>query len=207
MPATDLLKTSAAADKLLKQDLSSHRRRILQNYRRHVLLEVAGLWEQIFVPEMTVDHPVYRVNRTHQHAVLDGAAAVRQFYAAQAEGGGHITVIEDEDLAVGDWGIATEVTLNKYVPAREAAKKGHEIDDPSATYLIRSRTAMVWHYNDAALLTGEHLYEDATTLSIRKVGASEAISPEQALAVITPILNPAPPLRASRFEQAPRTGG
>ena len=36
----------------------------------------------------------------------------------------HVVVVEDEKLAVADWGIATEMTIAKFVPPRVAAAKG-----------------------------------------------------------------------------------
>lgn len=197
MAKRDITKAAEAAEKLLKRpEITPHQRRILENYRRHVLLEVAGRWEEIFVPEMTVESPLYVVNRTHQRTVLDGRGPVREFYADQAKDGGHVTVIEDENLAVADWGIATEVTLNKYVPGWVVRRKGfEEVDgqpvEDSAPYCITSRTAMIWPYNERAQLVGEHLYEDATTLKIERMDSHENdITGEEAAKLLEPYIEP-----------------
>lgn len=193
----DITRTAEAAERLLKRpEVTAHQKRILENYRRHVLLEVAGRWPEIFVPEMTVENPRYVVNRTHQRTVLEGAEAVKDFYADQAKDGGHVTVIEHEDLAVADWGIATEVTLNKYVPGWVVRRKGFDevqgepVED-SAPYCITSRTAMIWPYNERAQLVGEHLYEDATTLRIERLETDEdQISAEEAEEMLRPHIEP-----------------
>lgn len=51
-------------------------RAILKNYLRHLLLEVSGYWDQILVPELTVDVPEYRVGDRGTVRVLSGKAAV-----------------------------------------------------------------------------------------------------------------------------------
>lgn len=193
----DITKTAEAAEKLLKRpEITPHQKRILENYRRHVLLEVAGRWPEIFVPEMTVEDPVYVVNRSHQRTVLEGKKAVQDFYADQAKDGGHVTVIEHENLAVADWGIATEVTLNKYVPGWVVKRKGFdEVDgkpvEDTAPYCISSRTAMIWPYNEKAQLVGEHLYEDATSLKIERLETDkDQISAEEADELLRPFIEP-----------------
>jgi hypothetical protein len=57
-----------------------HRRAILENYRRHVYLEVSGRIDEILSPEMTVEHPRYRISWAGKVRVLDGIDAVRAFY-------------------------------------------------------------------------------------------------------------------------------
>jgi hypothetical protein len=42
--------TISAADRLLTVTASPLRRQILENYRRHAILEVTGNWEDIFGP-------------------------------------------------------------------------------------------------------------------------------------------------------------
>jgi hypothetical protein len=55
-------------------------RAILKNYLRHLLLEVAGYWDQIIVPELTIDEPMYRVGDRREMRVLSGKNAVEGFY-------------------------------------------------------------------------------------------------------------------------------
>ena len=58
---------------------------ILKNYFRHLLLEVAGYWDQIIVPELTVEEPMYRVGDRRVMHVLSGKAAVdRAVHAVDA---------------------------------------------------------------------------------------------------------------------------
>ena len=62
MAKKDIAVTISAADRLLETTTDPLHRQILENYRRHAILEVCGLWEEIFTPEMTVEHPLYCFN-------------------------------------------------------------------------------------------------------------------------------------------------
>src|SRR5580700_9913981 len=50
---------------------------MLQAYYRHRFLEIAGRYDEIFVPEMTVENPVYHVHASGQHTKLEGRDASR----------------------------------------------------------------------------------------------------------------------------------
>jgi hypothetical protein len=45
---------------------------MLEAYYRHRFLEIAGRYDEIFVPEMTVEKPVYHVHASGQHTKLEG---------------------------------------------------------------------------------------------------------------------------------------
>jgi hypothetical protein len=53
----DIGLNAAAHDRLLETLDNPRHRRIVANYRRHALLEVAGEWEPIFAPDMTIEIP------------------------------------------------------------------------------------------------------------------------------------------------------
>ena len=53
---------------------------MLQAYYRHRFLEIAGRYDEIFVPEMTVENPVYHVHASGQHTKLEGQDAVKRSY-------------------------------------------------------------------------------------------------------------------------------
>ncbi len=46
-------------------------------------------------------------------------------------------------------------------------------------FLVSSRQAFIWPYNERALLTGEHLYEDKSTLTIEEIDPAQAMTPER----------------------------
>ena len=61
-------------------------RYLLEAYDRHRNLEHAGRFEEIFTPEMTVEHPVYRFNMVGQPPMtLEGREQVEPVYRLWAE--------------------------------------------------------------------------------------------------------------------------
>ena len=58
----DITQTNIAVRRLLEVTENPRHRYLLQAYDRHRNLEMAGRYEEIFAPEMTVEHPVYHFN-------------------------------------------------------------------------------------------------------------------------------------------------
>ena len=61
----------------------------------------------------------------------------------------------------------------------ELKKLGQKVEKDDGLYLVSSRQAFIWPYNDKALLTGEHLYEDKSTLTIEEIDPAEYMTPER----------------------------
>ena len=98
----DITQTNAAVRRLLEATENPRHRFLLQTYDRHRNLEMAGRYEEIFAPEMTVEHPVYRFDMLDQKLVLDGREQVEATYREWTETDQNIFYVEDEQLAVGD---------------------------------------------------------------------------------------------------------
>lgn len=114
----------ARIDRLLAKTHDEHHRAILRNYRRHVLLELAGRWPEILTPEMTVEHPVYRSVMGAQTTVYDGIDEVAGFYRGLSEAGMQVSSPVEERVAVADWGLATETHSLQVLPGRVLAAQG-----------------------------------------------------------------------------------
>jgi hypothetical protein len=183
----DFLASMAAVDALIERTEDGHHRAILENYRRHVYLEVSGRIDEILSPEMTVAHPHYRISWAGTVRVLDGTEEVRAFYDELGNAGA-VLWNTDEDLAVADWGFAAELTLHQLLPGRALVEDGEEVDDPDAIYHLSSRQAFVWPYDENAKLRGEHIYEDVTTRAFEVVAAEDVITPERAAELFAPHL-------------------
>jgi hypothetical protein len=135
----EFLQSMSAVDELIERTENPHHRAILENYRRHVYLEVSGRLDDILAPDMTVEHPVYRISWGRGDViVLDGADEVRAFYESLGKAGAVLWNTE-EQLAVADWGFASELTLNQLVPGSAIAAEGDAVDDEDAIYHLRSR--------------------------------------------------------------------
>ena len=151
-------------------------RAILKNYCRHVHLEGAAMFAEITAPDMMADDPVYHVCWGDNPVQVKGKQAVFDFYSAI----GDIVLWNSGDqVAVADWGIADEMWFHQMSTGVELAKIGISVEKSDGLYLVSSRQAFIWPYNASALLTGEHLYEDKSTLTIEEIDPADALTPER----------------------------
>ena len=161
---------------LLQRTENPLHRAILENFRRHVHLEGSGQFDKITAPDMSVDNPVYRVSWGDTPALIEGKEGVIGFYNSVTEA---VLWNSDDLIAVNDWGIADELTFNQLIKGSDLQNLGYTADSPDAYYHLRSRQAFIWPYNDQALLMGENLYEDKTSLEITQIDESELITPQR----------------------------
>lgn len=136
---------------------SPHRRAILLNYNRHAALEFSDEWQHIFTKTMTVDHPHYRVQlNMPELATFDGLDAVKGFYSALNT---RVVWLQDEQLFVNDWGLASYSTFGQFAKGHEVREFGYEADDPDASYAMLCPLAMFWPYSEDAKLIGEDVFQ------------------------------------------------
>jgi hypothetical protein len=128
-------------------------RAIIQNYRLHAMLEVSGRWQEIFVPGMAVERPLYRIGGTK----VEGAD-VPALYKSLVDQGTSVMILEPETLVVGDRGFASEARFHTYVTGEAARKRGHAGADPAKKYIDSYWICMMWPYDDQAQMIGEHTY-------------------------------------------------
>jgi hypothetical protein len=159
---------------LLDRTTSPLQRAILLNWWRHVHLEGAGEFSRIVAPDMMVDHPVYRVTWGANPTVIEGKEGVLAFYNSVGEA---VLWHSDDRIAVGDWGVADEITFHQLARGADLKVIGYDVEKDDALYHVSSRQAFIWPYDERARLAGEHLYEDKTSLQIEEVDPSEAITP------------------------------
>lgn len=161
---------------LLERTSNPLHRAILLNYCRHVHLEGAAMFREITADDMMADDPVYHVCWGDNPVQVHGKQGVYDFYSAI----GDIVLWNSGDkVAVADWGIADEMWFHQMSTGAELAKIGVKAEKEDGLYLVSSRQAFIWPYNDRALLTGEHLYEDKSTLTIEEIDPAEYMTPER----------------------------
>ncbi len=163
-------------EELLQRTENPLHRAMLENFRRHVHLEGSGQFDKITAPDMTVDNPVYRVSWGDNPALIEGKEGVVGFYNSVTEA---VLWNSDDLIAVNDWGIADELTFNQLIKGSDLQNLGYSAESPDAYYHLRSRQAFIWPYNEKALLKGENLYEDKTSVEITQVDESELITPQR----------------------------
>jgi hypothetical protein len=161
---------------LLQATRNPLHRAILENFRRHVHLEGSGQFDQIVAPDMMADHPIYRVSWGDHPVVVAGKENVVKFYNSVGE---QVLWNSADFIAVNDWGVADELTFNQLLKGTDLRRMGYQADDPDAYYHLQSRQAFIWPYDERARLTGEHLYEDKTSVSIAAVDPADVITPQR----------------------------
>jgi len=189
----DVTKMMQGAERLMAKSNNPRHRAILANYRRHAMLEVSGRFDEIFDHSMTIEEPQYVTYTPTGCQILNGVEDVmRVFYGQFMEHGASVMILEDEAIAVDDWGLASEYISNDYISATVARLRGFEVDDDNATYLHRHRVVMTWRYSDDCRLIGENV-------SMEMGGTIEKLAPEDVVTVaeahekLAPLIGPNPP--------------
>ena len=154
----DITKTNIAVERLLDATENPRHRFLLQSYNRHRYLEMAGRYTEIFVPEMTVDHPVYHFNLLDATFTLDGREQVEAIYHQWTESGQSVFYAEDEQLAVGDNMIVSRGIVYQQTPGAVLAAGGVQADQ-NAMYLAKINNVMIWPYDDRCRMIGEDVWE------------------------------------------------
>lgn len=190
MKKYDVRGATAAVDRALAVTDNPKHRHILKNYRRHALLEISGYWEDILVPEMTVEQPVYRITERGETLVLTGMEEVSAFYAGITRTGDNVFGALDEQMAVSDYGLFIEAIFAQIVKGdhRSLEGQGTEADK---FYQVSHQFAGVWPYREGRLY-GEFIYEDATAWQIDEVSESDFITGPEAREMLAPFLVDSP---------------
>ena len=199
----DITQTNKAVQELIEVTENPRHRYLLQAYDRHRNLEHAGRYEEIFAPEMTVEHPVYRFNMLGQPPMkLEGREQVEPLYKLWAATNQSIFYNQSETIAVGDFMVVS--TMIGYQQTLGSALAAAGVDaDTDAMYLLRGRVAMVWPYDERCRLIGENVWEyDETEHDLIKLARDDVLTTEQAAALLNPQIKPLPPFDDSLLPDA-----
>ncbi len=189
----DIRVQNRAVEAALQRTENPRHRYLLQAYLRHRYLESAGRYKEIFDPQLTVEHPVYRFSLIGQpRFILDGRDQVEAVYRHWTETDQCVFYVEDETVSVGDHmvvgrGLAYQQTLGSALAA-----SGIDADE-HAMYLVRSQIAMIWPYDDHCRLIGEDVWEfdDAQHAHV-KLDPEDVLTAEQAGRLLDPFITPLP---------------
>jgi hypothetical protein len=201
----DITKTNQAVQQLIEVTENPRHRYLLQAYDRHRNLEHAGRFEEIFAPEMTVEHPVYRFNMIGQPPMkLEGREQVEPLYRLWAETNQSIFYNESETVAVGDFMVVSTMIGYQQTLGSTLAAAGIDAD-PDAMYLLRGRVAMIWPYDERCRLIGENVWEyDDTEHDLIKLAPDDVLTTEQAATQLEPHIKPLPPFDDSLLPNTKR---
>jgi hypothetical protein len=199
MPQTDvkqldITKTNAAVQQVIAATENPRHRYLLEAYDRHRNLEHAGRFEEIFAPEMTVEHPVYRFNMSGQPPMtLEGREQVEPLYRLWAETNQSIFYNESETVAVGDWMVVSTMVGYQQTLGSALVAGGVEADE-DAMYLVRGRVAMIWPYDERCRLVGENVWEyDDSEHDLIKLSPDDVLTTERAAELLEPHIKPLRP--------------
>lgn len=192
MSRFDITRTNIAVERLIETTDNKRHLYLLHAYNRHRYLEMAGRWEEIFAPDMTVAHPTYHFNVFGISTVLDGADAVKAVYAEWSRTGQCIFYAADEKLAVGDNMICSTATIYQQTPGALLVEAGAPVD-PDAHYLVANVEHMIWPYDDEGRLIGEDVWEiDESARQIIPLDPSEVLTVERSAQLLDPLIKPLP---------------
>ena len=204
MRKKDVTVTISAADRLLETTTNPRHRQILENYRRHAILEVCGYWEPIFEADMTVEDPIYYYNvRGFAGDKAEGASAIKSIYKHLADSSGSVMVVENERLMVSDWGFASEALFKSYYRGFTLIEDGIEVPDPDGFYVLQQGYVMLWNYDDKARMIGEQVYENRALYDLQEIPEEDFITLEDARAQLMPLLRPLPVFDSVTNTQSP----
>lgn len=193
MAKLDITKTNLAVERLLEATENPRHRFLLQAYHRHRYLEIAGRYKEIFVPEMTVERPVYHFHALGLRTTLEGQDAVARLYRLWARTGQCIMAVEHEQVAVADGFIASVSVGSQQVPGAFLRRQGHDVDDPAAMYVYKTVEEMIWPYDARGRLLGEDVWEvDPAKAEIYKLAPEDVLTAAQAAALLGPLTRPLP---------------
>jgi hypothetical protein len=192
MSRFDITQTNRAVERLIETTENPRHLYLLHAYNRHRYLEMAGRYEEIFAPEMTVEKPVYHFNLLGQSVTLDGAEAVKSVYSQWADTAQCIFYVDEEKLAVSDTMIVSTSVMYQQTPGSVLAAEGVPAD-PDAIYLAKTAEHMIWPYDDQGRLIGEDVWEyDETVREFIQLDAADVLTVEQSAKLLHPLIKPLP---------------
>ncbi|MHB8531585.1 MAG: hypothetical protein ACYDC2_02580 [Solirubrobacteraceae bacterium] len=194
----DIRETNRAVRELLGRTDDPRHRYLLEAYDRHRNLEHAGRYREIFAPEMTVEHPVYRFEMVGAPAMrLEGREQVEPVYQLWAETNQSIFYNESETIAVGDWMVVSTMVGYQQTLGASLADGGIEADRDSM-YLVRGRVVMMWPYDERCRLVGENVWEyEERDHELIRLDPDEVLTTERAAELLEPLIKPLRPFEES----------
>ena len=192
MSRFDITKTNAEVERLIETTTDPKHLYLLHAYNRHRYLEMAGRFEEIFAPEMTVEKPVYHFNMLGKTLTLEGADAVQAVYREWSETAQCIFYVDEEKIAISDSVILSTSTMYQQTHGSVLVADGVPVN-PEAWYLIKTAEHMIWPYDEQGRLIGEDVWEyDETVRDFIELDPSEVLTVERSAELLAPLIKPLP---------------
>ncbi len=166
--------TLAPIDAQLAATANPRHRALLQNFREHLVAELAGDVDAIMKTQCAEPRYHFYGSGTGDFGPK-GGAAVRAFYETIfALGYNKLRYVADR-FVVDDRALFHEGQMDIVFPGRALAAMGIPCDDPDGHYVFSYRQAAVFHYDAQGVCTGEDTYSDGplTPERLRKLAPEE----------------------------------
>ena len=166
--------TLAPVDARIAETSNPRHRALLQNFREHLVAEIAGDVDAIMKTQCA--NPQYHF---YGAGVGDsgpkGGQAVRGFYENIFSLGYNKLRYVIDRFIIDDRGLFHEGQMDIVFPGRALQAMGIPCDDLSAHYVFSYRQAAIFHYDEQGHCTGEDTYSDGplTPERLRKLTPAE----------------------------------
>jgi hypothetical protein len=156
-------------------------RALLQNFREHLVAELAGDVDAILKTQCANPQYHFYGSGTGDFGPK-GFAAVRDFYAGIFALGYNKLRYEIERFVIDDRALFHEGQMHIVFPGRALQAMGLPCDDLAGNYVFSYRQAAIFHYDEHGICTGEDTYSDGplTPERLRRLTpAEEATLPQR----------------------------
>jgi hypothetical protein len=151
--------TLAPLDAKIAATANPRQRALLENFREHLVAELAGDVEAIMKTQCA--EPQYHFyGAGNGDFGPKGGAAVRGFYRSIFALGYNKLRYDVERFVVDDRALFHEGWMHIVFPGRALAALGVPCDDPAGHYVFSYRQAAIFHYDERGVCTGEDTYSD-----------------------------------------------
>ncbi len=163
----------------LKRERHPVLRRNLETVLAHMKAETIGDLEGLMATITTKREPHYHAYGTDDPVLNPkGRDAVRQFYAAFVASGAVKLELDVDRLVVDEDAVVTEGLMKIAYPGRLLKLMGHEVPEPDASYLFRTRMCIVWPLDEDGLVIGEDTYTEGdgfAGIAERRLGPGDIV--------------------------------
>jgi hypothetical protein len=166
--------TLAPVDAKIAATTNPRHRALLQNFREHLLAEIAGDVDAIMKTQCA--EPQYHFfGAGVGDSGPKGGKAVRGFYENIFSLGYNKLRYVADRFIVDDRGLFHEGQMDIVFPGRALRAMGIPCEDPAAHYVFSYRQAAIFHYDEQGNCTGEDTYSDGplTPERLRKLTPAE----------------------------------
>lgn len=169
---------------LLEATRDPYHRRLLENFREHVVAEVVGDIDRIMAT--MAPHPVYHsydsfdasAESGEDFVIVNGRDETWALYRDFIDSGRHVHELDTRRLAVSDWGIAGDGYLYLTEQGSSLLAAGASGVDPGTTYVAASRFAYFIPYENG-LMAGEDIYRPQSNIRYIKVEPHEIVDRDE----------------------------